>query len=121
MGFLEKIGIDVIGGAVIILLGWLGWKKAQKVATSEGAETDVVALLNGEVKRLSAQVSDLSISHANLSLQMLKEREDCSRDITTLGIKVEQLEARISADSLSRQHESDLRKRGLIKTRSTDK
>lgn len=121
MGFLEKIGIDLIGGAVLILIGWLGWKKARKVATTEGAETDVVALLNSEVKRLSEQMSSLSVSYTLLSQQIIKEREDCSREITALRVKVEQLEAMIAANKKAVEHEQDLRKRGLIKTRITDK
>lgn len=91
---LDKIGTDIIGGAVLTLFGWLGWKKAKKVAVSDTAETDVITLLQKQVNTLSQKYDELYIAYTELQRQVLAERSECGRKINELENKLASMVAK---------------------------
>jgi archaellum component FlaC len=95
MQMFDKVATEVIGGAVVILLGWLGWKKANKVATSDGAEANIYALMNDEIKRMAEQIKHLSSAYDDLSRQIINERLECAKNITELKNQINELKAQI--------------------------
>jgi len=95
MQIFDKVATDIIGGAVIVLLGWLGWKKANKVATSDGAEANVYGLMNEEIKRMAEQIKHLSSAYDDLSRQIINERLECAKNITELKNQINELKSQI--------------------------
>jgi septin family protein len=95
MQIFEKVATDVIGGAVIVLLAWLGWKKANKVATSDSAEANVYALMNDEIKRMSEQIKQLSSAYDDLSRQIITERLECAKNMAELKAQINELKSQI--------------------------
>lgn len=110
MESLEKVGVEVIGGAVVMLFGWLGWKKANNVATKDDAETKVYSLMQEEIQRLTAQVN-----------QMVAEHQNCTQRVQALSAEVASLKQIIMLDKQQREAELDGRRKGLILTRKSDK
>ena len=99
MQVFDKVATEVIGGAVVILLGWLGWKKANKVATSDGAEANIYALMNDEIKRMAAQIKQLSSAYDDLSRQIITERLECAKNMAELKEQINELKAHINIKS----------------------
>jgi archaellum component FlaC len=95
MQIFDKVATDIIGGAVIVLLGWLGWKKANKVATSDSAEANVYGLMNEEIKRMAVQIKDLSSAYDDLSRQIINERLECAKNMAELKEQINELKAQI--------------------------
>ncbi len=95
MQLFDKVATDIIGGAVIVLLGWLGWKKANKVATSDSAEANVYGLMNEEIKRMAVQIKDLSSAYDDLSRQIINERLECAKNMAELKAQINELKAQI--------------------------
>jgi archaellum component FlaC len=95
MQIFDKVATDIIGGAVIVLLGWLGWKKANKVATSDSAEANVYGLMNEEIKRMAEQIKHLSSAYDDLSRQIINERLECAKNITELKNQINELKSQI--------------------------
>jgi peptidoglycan hydrolase CwlO-like protein len=95
MQIFEKLATDIVGGAVIVLLGWLGWKKANKVATSDGAEANVYGLMNEEIKRMAVQIKQLSSAYDDLSRQIITERLECAKNMAELKAQINELKSQI--------------------------
>jgi archaellum component FlaC len=95
MQVFDKVATEIIGGAVVILLGWLGWKKANKVAVSDGAEANIYALMNEEIKRMAVQIKDLSSAYDDLSRQIINERLECAKNMAELKAQINELKAQI--------------------------
>lgn len=114
------MGLELAGGAVAIVLAWLGYNKVQKVANEDAGESDAVTVLRREVARLAQQVESLSLLNASLHLQIINERSTCSDSVASLKTEVIDLKHAVELETKERQAEASLRKRGLLKTRSTD-
>ena len=102
MQIFDKVATDIIGGAVIVLLGWLGWKKANKVATSDSAEANVYGLMNEEIKRMAVQIKDLSSAYDDLSRQIINERLECAKNMAELKEQINELKAQIKPRTIKK-------------------
>ena len=121
MDNLEKLGIEIIGGIGVLIAGWLGFKKANNLATSTGAETGVIEILQNELTRLAGQVTQLSTDYASLNKILIDERTDCNERITALSNQINELKQIIQTDKKERENEAKARQSGILKTRKTDK
>lgn len=109
MDNLEKIGAEIVAGAAVTLAGWLGWRKANTVATKDGAEAELYTLMQEEIKRLSSQVNALVTEH-----------QTCTERVQALTQEVASLKQMILLEKQHREAETDGRRKGLILTRKSD-
>lgn len=121
MDWLKSIGAETIGAIVVAVFGWIGWNKVKKVTNQDGGESDALAVLRQEVERLANQVSNLSVANQSLQKQIFDERDTCAQQVAELKREIADLKHTIHADRRGRASEADLRKRGLLKTRASDK